>query len=232
MTRIALIGDYNPEVIAHRAIPEALRLTSAEGAWNNAEGTWIPTDSITAAASQLEPFSGIWCVPASPYRNMNGALDAIRFARTTGRPFLGTCGGFQHAVIEYARNVRGISHAAHAETDPNAQLPLVAPLACALVGQTAEIAIIADGHLRRAYGSDQIAEEYHCSYGLNPAFETMVLDNDLRATARDAAGEVRAIELTSHPFFVATLFQPERRALKGLIPLLVSALIDACTHRE
>ncbi len=72
-------------------------------------------------------------MPASPYASADGAFAAIRFARENARPFLGTCGGFQHAVIEYARNVIGITDADHAETNPGADMPLIAPLACSLV---------------------------------------------------------------------------------------------------
>src|SRR5271167_227631 len=101
--RIALIGDYNSHAIGHQAIPEALRL-SGEKLRQDVEGVWTHTASLTNARVQLADFDGIWCVPASPYANTQGALDAIRFARESGRPFLGTCGGFQHAAIEYARN--------------------------------------------------------------------------------------------------------------------------------
>jgi len=58
----------------------------------------------------------IWCVPGSPYANESAVIGAIRWARESGIPFLGTCGGFQHAVLEFARNVMGLSAAEHAAT--------------------------------------------------------------------------------------------------------------------
>jgi len=79
--------------------------------------------------------------PASPYTSMEGALDAIRYARESRRPFLGTCGGFQHAVIEYARNVCGLRDASHAETHPTAPILVVSPLSCPLVEQSEEIVL-------------------------------------------------------------------------------------------
>src|SRR5204862_344720 len=82
---------------------------------------------------RLSPFDAIWCVPNSPYASMEGALCAIRFARESGRPFLGTCGGFQHTIIEYARNVLGFHEADHAESNPAAALPLISRLACFLL---------------------------------------------------------------------------------------------------
>src|SRR5678815_549787 len=97
---IGLVGDYNADVPAHQAIPRALAL-AADALALNVEATWLPTDEIRDEA-QLVAFAGLWCVPASPYRSMEGALRAIRVAREQPRPFLGTCGGFQHAVVEYA----------------------------------------------------------------------------------------------------------------------------------
>jgi CTP synthase (UTP-ammonia lyase) len=220
--RVALIGDFNAAVIAHQAIPKALRLASAA-----VEPVWIHTSSIADPAVSLSGFDGIWCVPASPYASAAGALAAIRYAREQRRPFLGTCGGFQHAVLEYARNVCRLTAAAHAELDPDAQQPVIAPLACPLVEKTEEILLADDGLLRRAYGQPRITEGYHCSYGLNREYASLLLGSGLRATAHDCTGEVRALELASHPFFVATLFQPERRALRGEPSPPVVAFVEA-----
>ena len=188
---------------------------------------WVHTSTITEAHAQFADFDGIWCVPASPYANMMGALAAIRYARERGRPFLGTCGGFQHALLEYARNVCGMPEAKHAETDPDAPLRLIAPLACSLVEQSDEILLAEGGQFRRTYGRERITEGYHCSYGLNREYESRIFRDDLKATAHDRNGEVRGVELSGHPFFVAALFQPERRALTGEVPPLVAAFVTA-----
>src|SRR6218665_3964784 len=113
MPRVALIGDFNAEIVAHRAIPRALALPR-ERPGIGVDWDWVDPVPIAGAPRQLAGFAGIWCVPGSPYRNMDGALAAIRFARETKRPFLGTCGGFQHALVEFARNVGDISAADHA----------------------------------------------------------------------------------------------------------------------
>jgi CTP synthase (UTP-ammonia lyase) len=143
--RVGLVGDYNPEVKAHVAIPKALALASAaEG--SAVEADWVETRSLDGPAGErLARFDALWCVPASPYANAEGALGAIRFARERGVPFLGTCGGFQHAAIEYARNVLGRAEADHAETSPGAAVPLIAPLACALVGARGRVHFAAGG---------------------------------------------------------------------------------------
>ena len=225
MTKIALIGDYDATVPAHQAIPIALKL-AADALRASVDFEWVMTDEIPDA-NRVSHFDGLWCVPASPYRNMNGALSAIRYAREHRRPFLGTCGGFQHAIIEYSRNVMGWADAEHAETAPQAERSVVSLLECSLVEVTDKIQLQAASRIARAYGRTEAVEGYRCRYGLNPKFQAELLRGPLRAVAHDLTGEVRAVELTDHPFFVATLFQPERAALKGQLPPLVTAFVQA-----
>jgi CTP synthase (UTP-ammonia lyase) len=224
--RVALVGDFDPSVVAHQAIPKALELAGAQHGVE-VEPTWVHTGSISRAEARLAGFDGVWCVPASPYANTMGALDAIRYARERGRPFLGTCGGFQHALIEYAQNLSGMPEAEHSETDPDAALPLIAPLACSLVERSEEILLAEGGLLRRAYGLPRITEGYHCSYGLNREYESRLFRDGLQATAHGVNGEVRGVELAGHPFYIGALFQPERRALRGEVPPLVAAFVVA-----
>ena len=229
-TLIGLVGDYDAGVTAHQAIPRALALAaSALGA--PLEFRWLPTGAIESDAV-LAPFDALWCVPASPYRSMTGALRAIRFARERSLPFLGTCGGFQHAVVEYARNVLGWADAEHAETAPDAARPVIAPLACSLVEVADKVRLRPGSRIAAAYGAAEATEGYHCRYGLNEAFRETLLSGALRVTAEDEAGDIRALELENHPFFVATLFQPERAALAGRLPPLVAAFSRAATVRH
>lgn len=223
--RVGLVGDYNESVPAHRAIPRALSLAS-QALGRALEWEWIGTQTVLGP-DRLEKFDGIWCVPASPYRSMDGALRAIRWAREMERPFIGTCGGFQHAIIEYARSVLGWADAEHAETAPEAARRVIAPLACALVETTATIRFEPASKIAAAYGSLEASEGYRCRFGLNAEFRAAILKGPLRATAFDAEGEVRAVELRGHPFFIATLFQPERKALEGQVPPLALAFVRA-----
>jgi CTP synthase (UTP-ammonia lyase) len=222
---IGLIGDYNAALLAHQAIPRALAL-AGDAVATPVHYEWVPTQEV-GDESRLRGFDGLWSVPASPYRSMEGALRAIRFAREQGRPFLGTCAGFQHAVIEYARHVLGWADAEHAETAPDATRPVITPLNCALVEKTDTIRFHRGSILAAAYGCLETTESYHCSYGVNPAFLSAIMSGPLRVSAEDRAGEVRAVELEGHPFFVATLFQPERAALIGKTPPLVAAFVRA-----
>jgi CTP synthase (UTP-ammonia lyase) len=228
--RIALIGDHDPQVTAHQAIPVALGM-AAEHSGRNVQGQWLATDSLQAD-TPLSEFDGFWCVPASPYRSMDGALRAIRFAREQRRPFLGTCGGFQHAVLEYARNVLGWSDAEHGETAPDATRALLTPLACSLVETVDTIQLLEGSMIAKAYETSEIREGYRCRYGVNPEFERELLKHALHAVGHDAGQDLRAVELSDHPFFVATLFQPERAALKGTLPPLVRALVQACAVQQ
>ncbi len=223
--QIGLIGDRDPSVLAHRAIPMALQL-AANAFGLEINSTWLATDSL-GSTERLSRFDGLWCTPGSPYRSMAGALRAIRFAREGGLPFLGTCGGFQHAVVEYARHVLGWADADHAETAPDAELWVIEPLACSLLEASGSVRFFEGSHLAAAYGRREASESYHCRYGINPDLQDKLLAGSLRATADDEDSEVRGIELSDHPFFVATLFQPERAALHGRLPPLVSAFVRA-----
>lgn len=223
---IGLIGDYNQSVPAHQAIPSALQL-AADALQIEVGVEWIPTGEVTST-KRLSRFAGLWCVPASPYRSMDGALLAIRYARESAVPFLGTCGGFQHAVLEYARNVLGWADAEHAETAPGAGRAVISALQCALVEATGSVRLVPGTRIASAYGVNETSAEYRCSYGLNPEFQAALVAGPLRASADDETGEVRAVELDGHPFFVATLFQPERAALKGKSAPLVVSFAKAC----
>jgi CTP synthase (UTP-ammonia lyase) len=227
---VGLIGDFNPEVTAHRAIPRALAL-AAEAEECQVASTWLATDRIRVGdREQFAPFDGLWCVPGSPYASMAGALWAIRFAREQGLPFFGTCGGFQHALVEFARNVAGLAQADHAESNPDATTMVIAPLACSLVEQCNEIHLESGSFVRAICGCDTLTGTYHCRYGLNPAFREAVARDGLRFVGQDATGEARVLELQGHPFFVATLFQPERSALQEQTHPLIRAFAQACAR--
>lgn len=226
MKRIALVGDYRESVVAHSAIPLALDLAMkdlrADVSWE-----WLPTrDLQPSAQARLEPYAAVWCVPGGPYENTQGVLAAIRFARLQKRPFLGTCAGFQHALLEHAQAVWGLD-AAHAEIDPDAENPVIARLVCSLIDVPGGLFFEPGSRLRAIYGRDSAHEEYRCNYGFNPLYADRLQRGPLKVAARDEEGGVRAVELDEHPFFIGTLFQPERAALREQTPPLVKAFVEA-----
>jgi CTP synthase (UTP-ammonia lyase) len=230
---IGVVGDRDDTITAHRALPIALELAArAEGVTVRHE--WIATDAIDRAQI-LARFDGLWCEPGSPYRSMDGALRAIRHARENGAPFLGTCGGFQHAVIEYARHALGWHDADHAETAVgDGHRLVISQLECSLVEASETLNAVVGSRLAAAYGTPTFDEGYRCRFGLNPDFVEALVTGPLAVAATGPEGDVRALELRrgGHPFYVLTLFQPERAALHGRVPPLVRAFVAAAAQHQ
>jgi len=235
--RIAVIGDFNPTYEAHVTNAGALRL-AAESLGIEVESQWHATAALGMGniPRALGAYDGVWLVPGSPYLDRAAALEAIRFARESGRPFLGTCAGFQHTLIEIAHHALGLAEAEHAEDRPDAGQLLLIPVACP-VPQRAEGAPKLSGgieiHLspgtRTAalYGSSIIREEYFCNYEMNPEFRAAFEAGGVRFTGFGERGEPRILELDAHPFFFATLFQPERSSRSGRPHPLITAFVGA-----
>lgn len=226
--RLALMGDYRADAVAHQAIPLAVDL-AAQSLNLAVTAEWLPTPDVTNP-SVLNNYDAIWLVPGSPYLNDDGAFMAIRHARENNLPFLGSCGGFQYAVVEYARNVLGWEDAGHAETDTGGRL-VIAPLSCSLVEKTGTIVIQPETRLAGLYGKSEIEEGYHCNYGVNADFVSELKSHSLRISAHDLDGDVRAIELPEHRFFMATLFQSERAALRNELSPMVVELLRVASQR-
>ena len=190
------------------------------------ESVWVPSDTVGNGDSLAE-FAGLWCVPGMPYRSAEGVMRAIWHARVRRVPFLGTSAGFQYTLIEYARNVLGLAAAEHQKSQPKAALPLISPLGCALLGVKSRVRLSGGSILRKAYGKPETIEEYRCSFGLNGRYRRLLEGQDLMVAAVDDQDEIRAVELDGHPFFVATLFQPELGAQPNP---LVQAFATVCTR--
>ncbi|RKE17936.1 glutamine amidotransferase-related protein [Streptomyces sp. TLI_171] len=204
--RIALVGDRSPHVPAHLNAPRMLAaLLDTDGL--DTDAYWVPTDSVDP--DELAGFDGVWLLPGSPYRSEAGAVAAARTAREGGIPFLGTCGGFQHAMLEFARHVCGIRGAAHAEQQPDAAELLIVPLSCSLYRQEAGIRLEPGSAAAGLLGADRATARYNCAYTLSPAYLDTLRAHGMHFTGHDLDGAVRVAELPDHPFYLATLFQPE-----------------------
>ncbi|MFR9776208.1 glutamine amidotransferase-related protein [Micromonospora sp. MS34] len=226
--RLALVADRSPAVRSHVRLPALLAALRDRQA-TDLDAYWIPTEEVPA--SRLAEFDGIWLLPGSPYRSEAGALEAAGTARRAGIPFLATCGGFQHALLEYARTVCGLTGVAHAENTPEAADLLIEPLACALRGHQAAVRFTAGSLVQRATGVERSMERYQCGYGLNHRHLDTLAAHGLRFTGHDEAGEVRVAELPGHPFFLATLFQPELAGDGDEPHPLIRAFAEATAER-
>lgn len=226
--RIAIIGDFDPEFPPHRATNEAIG-HAAVSLGLDAVGIWTPTESVSDQLIKrvLTGAHGLWIAPGSPYRSMDGALRAIRWARENEIPLLGTCGGFQHVVLEYARTVLGIDDAQHAEYDPYASRLFIVPLSCSLAGQRMRVTLDTGSRAAAIYGRSETEEEYYCNFGLNPEYEKAIDESGLKISGRDEQGEARVVELRSHPFFIATLFVPSLTSTPESPHPVVTALVRA-----
>lgn len=225
-----VIGDDHPEIKGYPAIELALKHAAAALAVR-IEVQWLTTRELEPDCHrQLGSFDALWCGPHGPYANSEGALRAIRFAREQRRPFLGTCAGFQHAAIEYARSVLGLVDADHAEMNPTATLPLVAALTEPRVERCAAVILDPASRTARIYGRTEIAERYRCHFGLNPEYVGPLHRGGLRVAGIDEDGNASVIEFPEHPFFVGTLFLPERASRLDAPHPLVTAYLKAAAE--
>ncbi|HKQ61736.1 MAG TPA: hypothetical protein VJS92_10615 [Candidatus Polarisedimenticolaceae bacterium] len=208
--RIGILGDFNPAYHTHFATNAAL-YDAAAALDARLQLRWIPTPSLATAQADaiLEPWDGLLASPGSPYASFTGMLKGIEFARRRNWPFVGTCGGFQHALVEYARNVLGIADADSEENDSGSANYVVSPLSCALGAGGEALQILPGSLLHAICGSTDVSERYFCNYGVNPRYAARFEASGLRISARGASGEPRAVELPAHRFFLATLFQPQ-----------------------
>jgi CTP synthase (UTP-ammonia lyase) len=200
--RLAIVGDFDAEMYTHRAIDDALSHVR-QLREHALEWSWIGTSALAVdAPARLATVDAVWLAPGSPYQSMEGALSAVRIARERALPFLGVCGGF----------------------------PVIAALSCSLVGKSGAVFLDPTCRTAAIYGRWRVVEHYHCSYGLNPVYRQAIERAGLHVVGEDDHGEARVVELHRHPFFIATLFQPQLASTPGAPAPLVRALVDAAIH--
>lgn len=226
---IAIVGDRMAGFEPQDSIAGAVDDAAQHLAMRSPALRWIPTELLERDGTDvLTGASAVWCAPGGPFRSLDGALEAIRWAREAGCPFLGTCAGFQHGVLEFARNVMGLQGAAHAEYGAAADADLfIEELLCSLVGETMEVDLV-DSELVTLYGDPHPKERYYCRFGLSPAWRGPLHQAGLLVAGVDARdGDVRVMRLADHPYFVLTLFVPQTTSSPGHPHPLVVALLRA-----
>lgn len=222
--KLAIIAEYDPRFEPHVQTDAAIA-HSASALDLNIESRWLSTTD--EQIEQLDQFDAVWFAPGSPYRDLQRTLNAIQFTREHDIPTLGTCGGFQHMVIEYARNVAAIPDAQHAEYDPYASRLIVSRLACSLVGREMTLSLRPGSVTAAAYGVETTTERYYCNFGVNPDFVEPISAAGFTVVGIDDNRECRVMEVAQYRFFVGTLFVPQAKSQPGRPHPLINAFLLA-----
>jgi CTP synthase (UTP-ammonia lyase) len=223
VSTITVLLDLPPDDPAHRftvdALAHAIALRDAD-----------VVVEVTRTDEISELGDGIVVGPGSPYRDSAAAEGVIQTARIRGIPLVGTCGGFQHLLVEHARNVMGMVDASHAEYG-GPGTAIIDVLSCSLADSRIDVTIVPGTLLAGIYGTSTVIERTNCNYGLAPAYGQLAAEGGLVVSATDETGEVRAVERVDHPFFIGTLFQPQRSSTVETAHPLWLAFVGAVVSR-
>ena len=240
---IAIVGKYVALHDAYLSVVEALghggiaNLTEVDVRFVDAE------DVTRAGAGDI--FAGIdgMIVPGGfGSRGTDGKIEAARFARINGIPYLGICLGMQLAIVEFARNVCGISDAASSELEPDTKNPVIHILPekenLEDIGGTLRLGaypcVLSEG--TRAfglYGTRQISERHRHRYEVNNDYREILEKNGMVLSGLSPDGRiVEMIELKDHPYFVATQAHPEFKSRPDMPHPLFAGLIKAALERS
>ena len=217
--KIGLIGKYVKLPDAYHSVVESLKHA---GFFHGAqvEIRWVASDDLETADLDevLGDLGGILVPGGFGVRGVEGKINAVRYAREHGIPFLGICLGLQCAVVEFARNVAGLDNANSSEFDSKTPHPVVDILAgqdLGALGGTMRLGsypcrITPGTKAEAAYGGELIFERHRHRYEVNPRFRRRLEDAGLVCSGESPDGTlVEIIELPDHPWFVAGQFHPE-----------------------
>ncbi|NLC56882.1 MAG: CTP synthase [Armatimonadetes bacterium] len=237
-TRIALVGKYTDLRDAYISIAEALRHA---GIANNAgvEIAWVESEDLETR-NPAEVMAGCHAlVVAGGFgaRGIEGKVNAIRWARESGVPFLGLCLGLQCAVIEFARHVCGLDGATSQEFDAECEHPVIHLLpdqeGVANKGGTMRLGQwpcrLKEGSLAaRLYQATEVNERHRHRFEVNNAYRDRLTQHGLSLSGTTPDGHlVEIIELPDHPYFIATQFHPEFRSRPNRAHPLFAGLVQA-----
>lgn len=217
---IAVVGKYIEHHDAYKSVYEAI---DHAGISNDCRINVLRVDpeeiEKDGAEQSLKEAHGILVPGGFGGRGIEGKIAAIGYARLNGIPFLGLCLGMQCAVIEFARNVCGLTHANSTEFDPETPDPLISLLSeqkdVVLLGGTMRLGaypcVIKSGTKTfAAYQEDFIRERHRHRYEVNYEYRELLEQNGLLVAGASPDGKLAEIvELADHPWFVACQFHPE-----------------------
>jgi CTP synthase len=219
---ISIVGKYVTLKDAYLSVIEALAHAGFHhGAAVNL--TWLASDEIVGtAADVLAGADGILVPGGFGIRGVEGKVEAIRFAREHGVPYLGLCLGLQCAVIEFARNVCGLPEANSSEFDRATPDPVIDLLpeqeGVEDMGGTMRLGsypadVLAGSLAERAYGATRVDERHRHRYEVNPAYHDVLQRHGMVFSGMSPDRRlVEIVELPAHPYFVAGQFHPELKS--------------------
>ncbi len=236
--KIGLIGKYVELQDSYKSILESL---IHAGAINEIEVdvVSIHSEHITdsTVALELNNLEGIIVAPGFGERGIEGKIKAIAYARENKIPFLGICLGMQMAVIEYARNKVGLTHANSTEMNPNCEHPVIDLMESqkSIINKGGTMRLGAwDCHLEteslahQVYGTNKISERHRHRYEFNNEYFSKVFDTDFKvAGTNPETGLVEIVENKKHPWFVGVQFHPEYKSTVSNPHPLFTAFIKA-----
>jgi CTP synthase len=216
---IALVGKYDLED-AYMSVHESLK-HAGQKCGVNVNVSWVNSDEmLDHHAERLRDADGVVVPGGFGSRGTEGKIEAVRYARENGVPYLGLCLGFQMAVVEYARNVLGLDGAHSAEIDEETPHPVIDLLpeqedrddmggTMRLGAHATEIE--ADTLAHSVYGDTQCTERHRHRYEVNPAYIDDLESGALRFSGH-AGRRMEIVEHDDHPYFLGTQFHPEFRS--------------------
>lgn len=243
--RIGLVGKYVELHDAYKSIAESF---IHAGATNECKVQleWIQSETLIDehhCADVLAPLDGVLVAPGFGERGIEGKINAVRYVREHGIPFLGICLGMQMAVIEYARNVMGIEDAHSTEMEPHTPNPVISMMEeqkkVTDKGGTMRLGAYAcklkrDSMAHQIYGKTQISERHRHRYEFNNNYLDAFEKAGLHPTGINPdTGLVEIVELHNHPWFVGVQFHPELKStVMNPHPLFVHFVRAALTYSQ
>jgi len=215
--KIAILGKYFGLPDSYMSVVEALKHACLQNKVN-LDLLWIDADNFDL--DELKKLNGVVVPGGFGYRGIEGKILAIEYLRKNKIPFLGICLGLQCAVIEFARNVCGISDANSTEFSQTTKNPVIDLLpnqnlenddvgASMRLG-TYPCKIESDTTANKIYNNEIVYERHRHRYEVNNKFRKELEDNGLIFSGLSPDGDlIEMIELKDHPYFVASQFHPE-----------------------
>ncbi|NKI26337.1 CTP synthase [Arenibacter sp. 6A1] len=200
--------------------------------------------TVKNVAGKMAGLDGILVAPGFGERGIEGKIKAVQFARENKIPFLGICLGMQMAVIEYSRNVLGLTEACSTEMKPNTPYPVISIMeeqkSITDKGGTMRLGAwdchLEDGTLvQKVYdGASEISERHRHRYEFNNEFKKQLEEAGLKASGiNKKTGLVEIVEVPAHPWFVGVQYHPEYKStVDNPHPLFVSFVKAALEYQQ